>query len=68
MGAWELPRLDKNKCAACGICVDACTQKVLELSEGKLKFVRPQNCIYCGICDERCPHGALICSYEIGWE
>jgi NAD-dependent dihydropyrimidine dehydrogenase PreA subunit len=67
MSELELPKFDQKKCIACGVCVDACPNEVLELIEGILHFARPQDCTYCAACEESCPQGAITCSYEIGW-
>ncbi len=67
MTDWELPEIDQEKCVACGICVDACPQHALELRESQLVFANPQDCTYCATCEDVCPHGAVTCSFEIGW-
>lgn len=67
MSELELPKYDQKKCTACGVCVDACPNDVLELVEGILSFSRPQDCTYCAACEESCPQGAIACSYQIGW-
>ncbi len=67
MAEWEIPKLDPQKCVACGICVDVCPQHVLEMRMDGLAFARPQDCTYCGRCEESCPQDAVICAYEIGW-
>lgn len=60
--------LDEDKCIACGICANACPNKVIEV-----KSVRDENkkrqltgykmelgyCLFCGLCVESCPHDAI---------
>ena len=67
MSDLELPKINQKKCIACGACVEVCPNQVLELIEGALSFVRPQDCTYCALCEGSCPQGAIRCSYEIGW-
>lgn len=48
-------------CKGCGICVEFCPAKVLELSDqGKSEVVREEDCIHCGFCELHCPDFAII--------
>lgn len=48
-------------CKGCGICVEFCPAKVLELSDqGKCEVVREDDCIRCGFCELHCPDFAII--------
>ena len=48
-------------CKGCGICVEFCPAKVLEMSEhGKSTVVREDDCIRCGFCELHCPDFAII--------
>ncbi len=50
-----------NYCKGCGICVDLCPKKVLDLSEvGKITVINEAACIKCGQCEMRCPDYAII--------
>ena len=49
--------IDKEKCNACGSCVDASPVEALKL-ENKAK-VDEENCIDCGTCVDECPEGAI---------
>ncbi len=70
---WGLPPFLKNrlrhylttrpcaipeKCRLCGICVNACPPRAIEIRDGKLTFDY-HSCIRCFCCRELCPHGAL---------
>lgn len=47
-------------CKGCGICVEFCPKKVLELDElGKIKVANPDDCVACGQCELRCPDYAI---------
>ena len=47
----------KDKCNACGSCVDACPVEALKL-EDKAK-VDEEACIDCGTCVDECPEEAI---------
>lgn len=48
-------------CKGCGICVEFCPAKVLELSDqGKATVAREDDCIRCGFCELHCPDFAII--------
>jgi 2-oxoglutarate ferredoxin oxidoreductase subunit delta len=48
-------------CKGCGICVEFCPAKVLELgAQGKCAVVREEDCIRCGFCELHCPDFAII--------
>jgi 2-oxoglutarate ferredoxin oxidoreductase subunit delta len=52
--------INRDWCKGCGICVELCPKKVLELDEqDKVTVVRPQDCICCRLCELRCPDFAI---------
>lgn len=70
---WGLPPFLKNrlrhylttrpcavpeKCQLCGICVNACPPRAIEIRDGRLAFDY-HRCIRCFCCRELCPHDAL---------
>ena len=70
---WGLPSFLKNRlrhylttrpcvvpeqCELCGVCVNACPPRAIEIKDGKLSFDY-HRCIRCFCCRELCPHGAL---------
>lgn len=46
-------------CKGCGICVQYCPKKVLELRHGKVYIAHQDQCIRCGQCEMRCPDYAI---------
>ncbi len=50
-----------ERCKGCGICVEFCPKKVLQLDKlGKIFVARPEDCIACGQCELRCPDYAIF--------
>ena len=61
--------IERDRCKGCGICVDACPKKVLEISEElntkgyyPALQARPEDCIFCAICCTMCPDVAIAIS------
>ncbi|UWG96332.1 NADH-quinone oxidoreductase subunit I [Dehalobacter sp. DCM] len=60
--------LTPEKCTACGLCVNACPNRIISIesykdenNKRKLSKYRMlmESCIYCGFCVEACPQDAL---------
>ena len=51
-------RVDDDKCAGCGLCVDRCHMEAISISDKKA-VIDPKRCIGCGVCVPACTTGAL---------
>ncbi len=50
--------VDEETCVGCGICVDFCQAKALQLVDDKLT-VDSRYCLGCGVCVKKCPTGSI---------
>lgn len=53
------PIVNEEECSACGICVDACPEGVLDIVGDVAEPVNDEDCTDCGTCLEECPMGAI---------
>ena len=62
--------IDSEECKGCGLCVEACTPKVLKLSEHLNRYgYHPamylgSGCSGCGLCFYACPEPGAITVYK----
>ena len=47
----------KEKCIACGACVDACPVDAIKLAD--VAVIDEETCIDCGTCTDQCPSDAI---------
>ena len=52
-------------CTGCGVCVDVCPQKCIDIS-GRPLVILQEHCLHCGSCWRECPSDALIRREESG--
>lgn len=50
-------KIDKDKCDACGSCVEACPVEAIKVKDKAT--VNEDECIDCGTCVDECPNGAI---------
>lgn len=55
----NLITVNQDKCIKCGLCVNECPERVLELSENGPKEICGDDCISCGHCVAICPMRAI---------
>ena len=55
MAEGQKPVIDENACTGCGICVDGCPTKALEMVDGLAKLTKPELCDSDGECAKACP-------------
>ncbi len=68
-----LPQINQQLCNLCGLCVEACNCRSLEMGEqGPVFHCAEEPEVACAeearchcLCEEVCPTGAIQCSYEI---
>jgi ferredoxin len=53
------PKVDSDKCNACGECIEVCPRDTIVLKNGKA-FVELDKCTNCRICIKVCPENAFI--------
>jgi len=50
-------KIDKDKCDACGSCVEVCPVEAITLEDKAV--INEEECIDCGTCVDECPNGAI---------
>jgi Fe-S-cluster-containing hydrogenase component 2 len=50
-------KVDKEKCAGCGTCVEACPENAISLNSHAI--VDASRCVECGACVDACPSSAI---------
>lgn len=53
-------KIDKKKCAGCGVCITVCPVGAIKIENGKA--VVSNDCVECGACIKVCPQGAISLS------
>ena len=59
-------KLDREKCADCGVCLDVCPHAVLGMNKGYTWIENRDACMECGACARNCPTGALTVKAGVG--
>ena len=53
------PIINTEDCTACGSCVEACPNGVLEIEDTAVSVVNEDECVACEACVEECLMGAI---------
>lgn len=53
-------QVDKEKCTACGLCVDACPVEAIKVDD--IAVVDTELCTDCNSCVEECPNESITAS------
>lgn len=59
-------RIDGDRCAGCGLCLEVCPHAVLAVSEGKAVVCARARCMECGACRNNCPRHAIEVTQGVG--
>ena len=51
--------VDKGRCAACGVCMQACRKEAIAVWRGCHAAVEEGKCVGCGLCVKACPAGCI---------
>lgn len=50
--------IDPEECVGCGLCIEACGRKLIQLNEDAAIATSPERCVGCGHCKAVCPVNA----------
>jgi MinD superfamily P-loop ATPase len=59
------PKIDRNRCDGCGLCVMVCWLGGLVLIDGVVTIVKGIECDWCTQCEAVCINEAITCPYEV---
>jgi Pyruvate/2-oxoacid:ferredoxin oxidoreductase delta subunit len=55
----KIIRIDEEKCNGCGLCIPACAEGAIRITDGKARLVAEKYCDGLGACLGECPQDAL---------
>lgn len=67
MAEKSIPIINLERCDRCGLCVSACPEAALSMTEHGPVFVQPITCTYCLACEPACPHSAIRAPLTVSW-
>lgn len=54
------PRIDRERCRGCGICIDRCPSGALAMDAQDLPVADMDRCFGCAVCASGCPENAIL--------
>lgn len=60
--------VDKNYCAACGVCVKNCPLGAIKIVNGIAAEIDENKCVGCGRCKKACPASVIEIIKKVGVE
>lgn len=57
--AKKLAFVDKNRCVACGVCLNKCPKDAISIHRGCYAKIEDTKCIGCGLCAKLCITGCI---------
>jgi MinD superfamily P-loop ATPase len=60
-----MPRLDRERCNGCGLCIEVCQMGALVQLGGMVTITETEACDWCTRCEAVCPTAAISCPFEI---
>jgi Pyruvate/2-oxoacid:ferredoxin oxidoreductase delta subunit len=61
------PKIDREDCIACDVCIDNCPATALAMSEDDLLLLDLHRCFGCGVCATSCPTEAIALVAKAGY-
>ncbi len=61
----EMPRIDRQRCNGCGLCIGVCSCNALILVNDTVTVIETEDCGWCTECEAVCPTNAIECPFEI---
>lgn len=58
------PKMDKEKCTSCAVCLKSCSQKAIAFDSEKKAEIDYEKCVGCGQCVAICEYGAAGVVYD----
>ena len=55
----KIIKINEEKCTGCGLCVEACHERAIEIVNGKARLISDEYCDGLGACLPACPEGAI---------
>jgi 4Fe-4S ferredoxin len=61
------PIIIYERCNRCGLCIQICPEKALEMTAKGPQFLSQNTCTFCTDCEDICPQSAIRAPLSIVW-